>query len=47
MSTDGKKHNHPGKTVIANIIKNADETTALIKNYEIDWLKGVGAVDEL
>lgn len=47
LSTDGKKHNHPGKTVIANIIKNADETTALIKNYEIDWLKGVGAVDEL
>lgn len=41
LSTDGKRYiDHPGKAVIANIIKNTGNNTELIKNYEIKFLKG-------
>ena len=39
LSTDGKRYiDHPGKAVIANIIKNTGNNTELIKNYEIKFL---------
>lgn len=46
LSTDGKRYiDHPGKAVIANIIKNTGNNTELIKNYEIKFLKGLGKLD--
>ena len=46
LSTDGKRYiDHPGKAVIANIIKNTGNNTELIKNFEIKFLKGLGKLD--
>ena len=42
LSTDGKRHGHPSKQVIANILHSAPGTPVLLKNYDISELKGIG-----
>lgn len=44
LSTDGTKHGHPSKQVIANIIYSAPEKSKLLKNYDISDLKDIGVV---
>ena len=38
LSTDGNRYGHPGKAVIANIIKHTENNTKLIKNYNVSLL---------
>lgn len=44
LSTDGTKHGHPSKQVIANILYSAPGTPKLFKNYDISDLKDIGIV---
>ena len=44
LSTDGKRHEHPSKTVIANIIYKAPGKPNLYKNYDISYLRNHGVV---
>ena len=46
LSTDGNRYGHPGKAVIANIIKHTENNTKLIKNYNVSLLTGLGELDE-
>lgn len=43
LSTDGQRHGHPSKQVIANILQNAPNSPELLKNYNIPELKNIGA----
>lgn len=42
VSTDGKRHAHPAKSVIANILCKAIGKPMILKNYEIPFMKEVG-----
>lgn len=42
LSTDGKRHGHPSKQVIANILYRARGNPVLLKNYDISDLKNIG-----
>lgn len=44
LSTDGKKHGHPSRQVIANILYRAPGKPRLLKNYDIHDLKDVGVI---
>ena len=44
LSTDGTKHGHPSKQVIANILYTAPGEPKLLKNYDILELKDIGLV---
>lgn len=44
LSTDGRKHGHPSKQVIANILYSASESPKLLKNYDIVDLQDIGVV---
>lgn len=44
LSTDGTKHGHPSKQVIANILYRAPGEPELLKNYDISDLKDIGVV---
>lgn len=44
LSTDGTKHGHPSKQVIANILYRAPGEPKLLKNYDISDLKEIGVV---
>lgn len=44
LSTDGTKHGHPSKQVIANILYTAPGEPKLLKNYDISDLKEIGVV---
>lgn len=44
VSTNGKKHGHPSKTIISNILYNAPIYSVIYKNYEYDLLKGIGKI---
>ena len=46
LSTDGKKHGHPSKQVIANILYRAPGQPKLLKNYDISDLKDIGVMME-
>ena len=42
LSTDGQRHGHPSKQVIANILQSAPNNPVLLKNYNISELKNIG-----
>lgn len=42
LSTDGQRHGHPSKQVIANILQNAPGDPIILKNYNIPELKNIG-----
>lgn len=42
LSTDGKKYEHPGKVVIANILHSILGRTNILMNYAIPILKDIG-----
>lgn len=42
LSTDGQRHGHPSKQVIASILRSAPKCLALLKNYDITELKNIG-----
>ncbi len=42
LSTDGQRHGHPSKQVIANITQKAPNNPILLKNYNIPELKNIG-----
>lgn len=44
LSTDGKKHGHPSRQVIANILYRAAGKSMLLKNYDISDLKDIGVI---
>ena len=44
LSTDGKKHGHPSKQVIANILYRAPGEPKLLKNFDISDLKDIGVI---
>lgn len=44
LSTNGIKHGHPSRQVIANILYEAPKKTELLKNYDIFELKDVGSI---
>lgn len=44
VSTDGKKHAHPSKNVIANILCKAIGKPMILKNYEIPFMKEIGTL---
>lgn len=44
LSTDGKKHGHPSRQVIANILYRAAWKSMLLKNYDISDLKDIGVI---
>lgn len=44
LSTDGIKHGHPSKMVIANILYRASGKPMLLKNYDISDLKDIGII---
>lgn len=44
VSTDGKKHMHPSKSVIANILCKAIGKPMIVKNYEIPFMKEIGTL---
>lgn len=43
LSTNGQRHGHPSKQVIANILQNAPNNPIILKNYNIPILKNIGA----
>lgn len=44
LSTEGKKHDHPSKSVIGAILCIAPGSPSLIKNYEISGLEDIGTL---
>ena len=44
LSTDGERHGHPSKVVIANILHKASGAK-LLKNYDIPILEDIGSVE--
>lgn len=46
LSTDGKKYNHPSKTIIGNILLNSRIKAQIIKNYNINGLETIGVLEK-
>ena len=46
LSTNGKKHNHPSKTIIGNVLLYSKIETQIIKNYNLEVLENIGVLED-
>ena len=46
LSTNGKKYNHPSKTIIGNVLLNSKIETQIIKNYNLEVLENIGVLED-